>query len=491
MKDKFEWLEKKTPRSIEQLKLWSENPRLNPDEPHSTVADFAEDIIADENDKKHFFDLLRSIAVEYIPADPIVVWKEIDNRFYVAEGNRRVLALKLLKDPEKAPKSIRAYVRRISENRTEKYDKIKVCVAPSFEAVEWYINQRNSTSSLQQPWSRIQQQRWIERLYKQYGNDIPTLLAKTSMSIGDLEGYIRNLRLIDLIKTEEVKNALTEKEYKEATSHKFPITILERFFNNTHVKESWGVEFDGLEFRLKNREGFLKAYAQLIKNIVSDNPSVKIDTRTITTDLNRIIESLPHVDLAHQDLYVVGTDDLSCPKKTQEQGEQGSNKTKKTSVKGNPDRPKLIPSEYTLHTTDYRLLGIFNELKELPINKYKNATAASIRIFLDLSVLNWLNTENKVADLQKKHSCNLREIVLKSRLTFVEEELSGKNKKVSSLISKLLNSANEFSLDVLNGYQHSADTCFLNKQFLNRFWDFLFPLFEVLLDIKDNSSQDE
>ena len=492
MKDKFEWLEKKTPRSIEQLKLWGENPRLNPDEPHSTVADFAEDIIADENDKKHFFDLLRSIAVEYIPADPIVVWKEMDNRFYVAEGNRRVLALKLLKDPEKAPKSIRAYVRRVSENRTENYDKIKVCVAPSFEAVEWYINQRNSTSSLQQPWSRIQQQRWIERLYKQYGNDIPTLLAKTSMSIADLEGYIRNLRLIDLIKTEEVKNALTDKEYKDATSHKFPITILERFFNNTQVKEKWGVEVDGLEFRLKNKEGFLKAYAQLIKNIVSDKPTVKIDTRTITTDLNDILASLPQVDLRHNDLYIVGIEDTNNSKGPKEEQEERPNiKSKKPTTKGDPNRTKLISSELTLHTTDYRLLGIFNELKELSINKYKNATAASIRIFLDLSVLNWLNTENKVVDLQKKYSSNLRDIVLKNRLTFIEEELSGKNKKAASIISKLLNPANELSLDVLNGYQHSADTCFLNKQFLNRFWDFLFPLFEVLLDIKDNSLQDE
>ncbi len=492
MKDKFEWLEKKTPRSIEQLKLWSENPRLNPDEPHSTVADFAEDIIADENDKKHFFDLLRSIAVEYIPADPIVVWKEKDNKFYVAEGNRRVLALKLLKDPEKAPKSIRAYVRRISENRTEKYDKIKVCVAPSFEAVEWYINQRNSTSSLQQPWSRIQQQRWIERLYKQYGNNIPTLLAKTSMSIGDLEGYIRNLRLIDLIKTEEVKNALTDREYKDATSHKFPITILERFFNNTQVKEKWGVEVDGLEFRLKNKEGFLKAYAQLIKNIVSDKPTVKIDTRTITTDLNDILASLPQVDLRHNDLYIVGAEDTNNSKGPKEEQEERPNtKSKKPTTKGDPNRTKLISSELTLHTTDYRLLGIFNELKELSINKYKNAAAASIRIFLDLSVLNWLNTENKVVDLQKKYSSNLRDIVLKNRLTFIEEELSGKNKKAASIISKLLNPANELSLDVLNGYQHSADTCFLNKQFLNRFWDFLFPLFEVLLDIKDNSLQDE
>ena len=121
----------------------------------------------------------------------------------------------------------------------------------------------------------------------------------------------------------------------------------------------------------------------------------------------------------------------------------------------------------------------------MPINKYKNAAAASIRIFLDLSVLNWLNTENKVADIQKKHSCNLRDITLKERLTFVEEELSTKHKKASSLITKLLNPKNDFSLDVLNGYQHGTDTCFLNKQFLNRFWDFLFPLFEVLLDIKE------
>ena len=56
-------------------------------------------------------------------------------------------------------------------------------------------------------------------------------------------------------------------------------------------------------------------------------------------------------------------------------------------------------------------------------------------------------------------------------------------------IVKLTNDANEFSLDVLNGYQHSKETVYLDKQFLNRFWDFLFPLFEILLDIKENSSQ--
>ncbi len=286
IKTDYSWLEKKTPRSIEQLRLWNENPRLkNPEEPHITITDFVEDLISDENDKKHFFDLLRSIAEGFIPADPIVVWKGSDHRFYVAEGNRRVLALKLLQKPDKAPKSIRAYVRRVSETRQEQYDKIKVCVAPSFEDAEWYINQRNSTSSLQLPWSRIQQQRWIERLYKQYGDDIPILLAKTGMSRGELENYIRNLRLVDLINTPEVKEVLTDGEYEKATSHKFPITILERFFSNSNVKEAWGVETDGLDFKLKNKYGFLVAYAQLIKNIVADKPAIIIDTRTITSNL--------------------------------------------------------------------------------------------------------------------------------------------------------------------------------------------------------------
>lgn len=482
--NKYAWLEKKTPRSIEQLKLWSENPRLNPDEPHSSVADFAEDLIADENDKKHFFDLLKSIAVEYIPADPIVVWQEADRKFYVAEGNRRILALKLLKDPDKAPKSIRAYVRRISEGRTEKYDKVKVCVAPSFEDVEWYINQRNSTSSLQQPWSRIQQQRWIERLYKQYGNDIQTLLYKTGMPIGELEGYIRNLRLIDLIKTEEVKQALTEKEYKDATSHKFPITILERFFTSAQVKEQWGVETDGLEFKLRNKKGFLQAYAQLIKNIVSDNPAKKIDTRTITTDLDNILNFLPHVDLEYEDLYKVGPEDIEPRNKTKaEQDNQEKNKDKRFVIKGDENRLNLILPIYELNTTDGRLKGIFEELKKLPINKYKNTAAASIRIFLDIAIRDYIIGEGLEAALCKKCKASLREIPLQKRLSFLKDNnLKGEAK---SIVEKLLNSSNDFSLDVLNGYVHSSTTVYLSKQFLNRFWDLLFPLFEVLLDIKE------
>lgn len=57
-KEKYEWLNKRYLRSVDQLRLWDENPRLNPDEKHLTIVDFVEDLIADEADKSSFFDLL-------------------------------------------------------------------------------------------------------------------------------------------------------------------------------------------------------------------------------------------------------------------------------------------------------------------------------------------------------------------------------------------------------------------------------------------------
>ena len=487
---KYNWLEKRTPRSIEQLKLWNENPRLNPDEKHITLADFAEDLIANKNEKQHFFDLIKSIANNFIPADPIIVWQDADShKFYVAEGNRRVLALKLLNDPNKAPKSIRAYIRKISESRKTKLEKIKVCVAPTLEDAEWYINQRNSASSLQLPWSRIQQQRWLDNLYEKYGNDIDTLNAKTSMSKSELENYIRNIRLLDLIKSTEIKSVLTEDQYKKATDINFPVTILERFFSNRTVKEKWGIDFDGLKINLKNRNDFFTAYAELIKNSVDNQIGIKIDTRTITTKLNTILEKLPPIDLSKNDPFVISGKTTYQAKSAKET--ISNKKVTNTTLKGDPNRKHLILPCYSLETSEYRLEGIFNELKKLSVDTYKNAVAASIRIFLDLAVFNWLQTENLLKELQSQEKKDIGDIILKNRLNFIATKLKTKSKKATSIISKLTNPNNEFSLDVLNGFQHSKDTSFLDKQFLNRFWDFLFPLFQVLLDIRDDGSQDE
>lgn len=64
--------------------MWPENPRLNSEEKHIQLSDFAEDLTIEESDKKQFFKLLRSIAEDgFIPADPIVVWKNEENEKFL------------------------------------------------------------------------------------------------------------------------------------------------------------------------------------------------------------------------------------------------------------------------------------------------------------------------------------------------------------------------------------------------------------------------
>ena len=99
------WWENRVLRSVDNLKLWRDNPRLDPSSQPVRVRDFVEELISDVNDKQDFIELITSIANRgFVSFDPIVVWQnEADKNFYVAEGNRRVMALKLLRNPEKAP----------------------------------------------------------------------------------------------------------------------------------------------------------------------------------------------------------------------------------------------------------------------------------------------------------------------------------------------------------------------------------------------------
>lgn len=485
--DIYDWLSKRTPRSVDELRPWPENPRLNPEETHVTTSDYVEDIISEKADRENFCDLVKSIAERgFIPADPIVVWQNPDNKkFYVAEGNRRILALKILRDPDKAPRSIRAIVRKYSALiDLASIKKVQVSVAPSFDSAEWYINQRNNTSSLQRPWSRVQQQRWIASLYEKYEGNIDQILSITNLDKSEIEGYIRILKLKDFINIPEIKNELSPNEYARANSYKFPITILERFFNYAEVKERWGIEYDGIEIRIKsNKKSFYKAYVALIKRIVNEGED-QINTRFKSDDVATILDSLPVVSF-DPPFSEDETRNILPTEKDTPKSELRPNPTPNQNLqpqKNDPNRNRVVLNIYKLNTGNAKLLALFNELKEIPF-RYKNSIAATIRVFLDVAVLNYIQTEGLEDSIKTYYRCELRDVILKKRLEFIKaNHLSGKSQVI---VSKLLNPENEYSLDMLNGYIHSNDTHYSGKQFLNGFWDFLFPLFEKILEINE------
>jgi hypothetical protein len=506
MNKNYDWLVKKTPRSVDQLKLWPENPRLNPEETHLTLKEYAEDLTFDNAEKNDFFELVNSIVADgFVPADPVVVWQNEENKkYYVAEGNRRVVALKLLREPKKSPKSIRSFIRKASSQiDITTIEKIPVNVAPSFEDAEWYINQRNSSSTLQRRWSRVQQQRWIVTLYQKHDGDLDRILSVTKLTKSELEGIIRTLKIKDFVKLDIVKNNLTEEEFQLADSYRFPITILERFFSFADVKEKWGLEYDGLDVNIiSNQDSFYGAITELIKRIVNKEDD-KINTRLKKEDLEEVLGSLPSVIFNSDEEDETegeennstddGSENTESTDNSDSSGESTSDNTESETepepqpdpinhLKGNPNRPKMVLDIYSLNTDSYRLLGLFNEFKKISLT-YKNTVSASLRVFLDLAVFKFIETEDIEDDLKRYYRDELKNISLKKRLEYIKtNKLSG---KPQNIVSRLINPSSQYSLDVLNGYIHSQDTHYLNKQFLNGFWDFLFPLFQEFLDIRE------
>lgn len=110
--------EKKTTIGLNQLILATDNPR------HEEVDDEAS-AIAQLCSTENIEQLARDIAEYGInPAERLIVFPlddddiEDDTTFIVAEGNRRICALKLLSDPDLAPADIRKKVESYSQQWT-------------------------------------------------------------------------------------------------------------------------------------------------------------------------------------------------------------------------------------------------------------------------------------------------------------------------------------------------------------------------------------
>lgn len=495
------WLEKRALRSVDQLKLWTNNPRLDPLENYITVADFADELVRAKTDRDDFVKLVRSIAVNgFLSFEPVIVWQDDKGKFVVAEGNRRVLVLKLLRNPEKSPRSIRGTLRKYAAliNRNE-IEKIQVVVAPSFDDCEWYLLQRHSTSSLQKPWERLQQQRWLEHLSDKYGNDFEIIKARTGFTQNEIEKTLRYVKIRNLAVRDEVLSQMSPHEIELIHSHKIPMTIIERWFDSAEVRETWGLKYDGKDIRIESNEAsFLRAFSVLLKIILTEdaasNYKIKINTRTVPEKNKEILAILPKVTFGQCDEpknsksegpeEAEGPDVDSDEPKDKSSTEDTTDKTTlKKKLLGNPDRNQMN-EQASINVSSHKLDALFKELSKLPVGRYSNIAAASLRVFLELSVDEFICSEGLNASMAKEKKKAYDEISLRDRLSFIDGDYVTE-KGAKNVIRDLLTNGNEYSLETLNIYIHGTTAHHTSKRRLNGFWDMLNPLFKVLIDMKD------
>ena len=510
--NKNKWWEKRTPRSVDYLKLWKENPRFDTAESQSRikVADFAEEIISEPSDKASFFELIKSIIkLGFMDFEPIVVWKDESDRYVVAEGNRRILALKLLRSPEKAPKSIRKFILQQSNliNRND-IEKVQVCVAPSLEDTRWYVLQRHSTSSIQKPWQRLQQQRFIVSLYDEYNQDIEKIVSVTGFTRSEIVQALRYVQLRDLATRKQVTDLMSTEEKELIYSNRISMTILERWFASELVRERWGVQFDGMKVKItSNEDSFLRAYGKFLKlmfNVEPNDLEFVVNTRSIPERNEDIFKALPEVSFPSEKEETVLTTSVSREQSKvngTEQGEQPNNKAKDNNdegtegtksdsnvlnlpVKHKSDRRRLVVPQTTIKVKSAKLNSLFSELKRVPVHLYTLSASITLRVFLDLSVDDFIRRNDLEKVVAKQYKKDYNHTILHQRLKFLCDNYI-KDSQANKVVSKLLQPNNEHSLDTLNSYMHGHETHKIDHRFVNGFWDMLTPLLSILIELKE------
>lgn len=490
------WWEKRALRSVDNLKLWVDNPRLDPVEEHVRLSDFIEDLMSDDSERREFLDLVRSISDRgFMSFDPIVVWKNENEKYVVAEGNRRVLALKLLRNPDKAPKSIRRLIKELATKiDRDQIEKVRVCVAPSFEDTRWYILQRHSTGSLLKRWQRLQQQRFIMSVYEDVGQDLDKTADITNFKRGEVVEALRFVGVRNLATRKEIIDQLTLEEREAVYSHRISMTVLERWFGKKFVREAWGIEFDEIDIIIKSDvNSFYNAYAKFLKLMLNPNNELGylITTRAIDNHFEKIFSVLPKVTISEGALSTFVKTEKSKTedeKQAKEDGKKSGDKEEsgapRKELKANPDRNQLTSDFYKINVSSYKLAALFKEFMQLPVNKYKNVTAASLRVFLDLAVDEYIVSNSLESKVCQKEKVAYAEVKLSRRLQFLQNGIVT-DKAALKVIKELLTHNNDYSLNTLNDYVHGTQTHKVNRRFLNGFWDMLTPLLKVLVDLKE------
>lgn len=510
--NKSKWWEKRTPRSVDYLKLWKENPRFDTAESQSRIklADFVEEIISEPSDKTSFFELIKSIVNNgFIDFEPIVVWKDDKERFVVAEGNRRILALKLLRNPDKAPKIIRKFILQQSNliNRND-IEKVQVLLAPSYEDTIWYVLQRHSTSSTQKPWQRLQQQRFIMSLYDEYGQDIEKIISLTGFTRSDIVNALRYVQLRDLATRKQVIDLMSLEEKELIYSKRISMTVLERWFSSELVRERWGIKFDDMKVKItSNKDSFLHAYGKFLKLMLNVEPNeldFLVNTRTIPIRNEDIFRVLPKVTFPKEhEETILNTSVSSDIDKVKDDKEitqtiennkedmpkdESVNQTALESsprpVKHKNDRRRIVVAQTSIKVQSAKLNLLFSELKKVPVNIYTLSASITLRVFLDLSVDDFIRRNELEKNVAKQYKKDYNHTILQQRLKFLCDDYLN-DTQANKVVSKLLQPNNEHSLDTLNSYMHGHETHKIDHRFINGFWDMLTPLLKVLVDLKE------
>jgi len=414
----------------------------------------------------------------YYPTESLIVVEE-DGKKYVVEGNRRLAALKLLYNPDTAPSKYQKKFRTLS-SRIDTIKKVRIVVAPSRFAAAPIIMSKHTNIQVRS-WSRIMQAKFYKQLLDS-GMTAKQISDQYAVSQAEIRKFLMSHTMYNVACSlnlpEEIINRVLD-------AREFPMTTLDRLYNDPKVQKMLGIEFDnkkGLLGKIKSSE-FKKGYSKIVTDVATGN----IDSRSLNTvknieDYIKSFSSDEKPNLRKKDSFtsttLTGEKDAAISLPTKPSKPKATRVQKKSS--------SIIPTSFKCQVNDTRINDVFTELKKLKLETHKNASAIMLRVLLELSVGYYLEKTDKIKTLLAKHRKKNKPKdwgpTLKQMLSHMvnddaDVDLSPNTRKA---INKLISHEGLLSADTLDFFVHNRRYCPTEDQ-LRSFWVALEEIFELTL----------
>jgi hypothetical protein len=447
------------PFSIVDLKLDQHNIRTPISEDNQNA------LIIDMFANEEAFEIAKSYVQNGIFPDEFPIVIKENKKLIAIEGNRRLAALKALNTPT----IVKAWEKKLKELSNPKIKKIRVVVAPSREAAINHIANKH-TINYRRPWKPLRQAYFYKSLVDD-GKPIDEIVNE--FPDHTVPRFWKMIEMHHLAKSMDIHELAEPKVHDDRN---FPITSLERFYNDRNVADFLGIEFDeygNVSGKVPKSE-FEKGY----KKIVEDVALGEITSRSYNKATERAAYVKKFVKSKKPNLKKKGSFRSKDFKKITPK--KKSAKKKRAASKATP-KGLFFKSDipFSLSSTPLRLM--YNELKDIDVETFPNATHDLLRSFLECSLIFYLKHTGEYGTVKKHRAHNP---VLSEMLTFIS------GKKCNSITDanlkqtiKLVQSSwkDTFSLARMNMINHNENWTSTEKD-VRSTWGKLEALFKIILN---------
>jgi hypothetical protein len=505
---------------ISQLQVDLQNPRL----PKSRKFIDPTSVMDYLQEKENILEIAESIADNGVfPSEPLIAVEE-NGVYSVVEGNRRLVAMKLLVNPDSAIKSSAKFKEASEKADLTELDELNVVIYNDrLAAAPVLIKRHTNDPAKLRPWEMIMKAHYTAS-FMAAGKNLQEVASSLSIDVSSLRTDLETLQLYNLAQVLPFDDSIKEKINDEG---KFTLSNLNRAINAASGSKLFKLNFndnEGKVYLTYDKKEFLKPFAKLIIDIVNDDfnsrsantaaeietyfnsynqkfkPNIDIQGNESLEDVISYVNNLKSLDEIYTPAPATPIQPTTAPTSptppatpTSPTSTTPTSPTPATTPPVSPSpTPGLAPVKQKVRKrksvifqdvtvvrnfSKQRVGIIVNELKNIDIDKFKNAAGVLLRTLLDIITHEFIkaNGEDKKMETEAaaklKPGQTLREFWtpdLKPMLTRIINKKFGLSATTLSALNKHIAAKGATNiLYVLNEIVHNPDYIFTKQDLLD------------------------